>query len=201
MTILREYETITILRPEIPDESVDRVKGRIAGIVEKLSGKVIRIDNWGKRKLAYEVDKNSKGIYLYFLYLGVPGVVEEIERNCKMWDDVVRFLTVKVDDDVDPEVRPAEISEDELRAAAEAAAKPPPEALPPDHSQFAEVMSTDEDEEGGAVVAAAAVAVVAAADDGEAAASGEKVEEDEAADDAVEDGAEEADKNDAEEED
>jgi len=162
--MLREYETITILRPDIADESVDRVKGRIANIVEKLSGKVIRIDAWGKRKLAYEVEKNSKGIYVYFLYLGEPGTVEEIERNCKMWDDVMRFLTVKVDDDVDPEARPAEISEEELRAAAEAAAKPPPEALPPDHSAFEEVMASGDEEEGEGGEAAAAAAPAPEAD-------------------------------------
>ena len=135
----REYETILILRPEIPDDAVERVKGRILGIVEKQDGKIIRIDEWGKRKLAYEVDKHTKGIYLYFLYLGLAGAVEEVERNCKLWDDVMRFMTVKVDEDVDVNARPVEISDEDRQNAADAASKPPPEALPPDYTEFEQV--------------------------------------------------------------
>jgi len=120
---MREYETIAILRPDLLEEGVERLKGRVAQVIEKMEGRLIRFDNWGKRKLAYEVHKQTKGIYLYFLYLGSPGTAEELERNLKMWDDAIRFMTVKVDEDVDPTVRPTEISEDELDRAARAAAK------------------------------------------------------------------------------
>ena len=66
-----------------------------------MGGKVIKIDNWGKRRLAYEVAKERKGIYLYWQYLAQPGVVEETERNLRMLDSVIRYLTVKVDTDID----------------------------------------------------------------------------------------------------
>lgn len=121
---MKEYETIAILRPDLLDEGVERIKGRVAQVVEKMEGRLIRFDNWGKRKLAYEVKKQTKGIYLYFLYLGSSGIVTEVERNLRMWDDIIRYLTVKVDEDVDPNARPTEITEEEMQRAVQAAARP-----------------------------------------------------------------------------
>ena len=82
----REYETIYILRPNTPNEGVAEVNTRIKGMIEGMGGKIIKVDNWGKRRLAYEVAKERKGIYLYWLYLAQPGVVEETERNLRMLD-------------------------------------------------------------------------------------------------------------------
>src|SRR5215813_14282486 len=105
----REYETIYILRPNTPNEGVAEVNTRIKGIIENMGGKILKVDNWGKRRLAYVVAKVRKGIYLYWLYLGSPGLVEETERNLRMLDNVVRFLTVKVDENIDVGARPTEI--------------------------------------------------------------------------------------------
>ena len=107
----REYETIYILRPNTPNEGVAEVNSRIKGVIEGMGGKIIKVDNWGKRRLAYEVAKERKGIYLYWLYLANPGVVEETERNLRMLDNVIRYLTVKVDEDVDVAARPSEIDD------------------------------------------------------------------------------------------
>jgi small subunit ribosomal protein S6 len=118
----REYETIYILRPNTPNEGVAEVNTRIKGVIEGMGGKVIKIDNWGKRRLAYEVAKERKGIYLYWQYLAQPGVVEETERNLRMLDAVIRYLTVKVDEDVDVTARPTEIDETSFEKAAQTAA-------------------------------------------------------------------------------
>jgi len=118
----REYETVYILRPNTPNEGVAEVNNRIKGVIEGMGGKVIKIDNWGKRRLAYEVAKERKGIYLYWLYLAQPGVVEETERNLRMLDSVIRYLTVKVDEDVDVEARPIEIDDTSFEKAAQTAA-------------------------------------------------------------------------------
>jgi small subunit ribosomal protein S6 len=118
----REYETIYILRPNTPNEGVAEVNARIKGVIEGMGGKVIKVDNWGKRRLAYEVAKERKGIYLYWLYLAQPGVVEETERNLRMLDSVIRYLTVKVDDNVDVTARPSEIDETSYDKAAQTAA-------------------------------------------------------------------------------
>ncbi|MBA2544367.1 MAG: 30S ribosomal protein S6 [Deltaproteobacteria bacterium] len=118
----REYETTYILRPNTPNEGVAEVNTRIRGIIENMGGKVLKVDNWGKRRLAYEVAKERKGIYLYWLYLAQPGVVEETERNLRMLDNVIRFLTVQVDTDVDVGARPSEIDDASYDKAAQTAA-------------------------------------------------------------------------------
>jgi small subunit ribosomal protein S6 len=118
----REYETIYILRPNTPNEGVAEVNSRIKGIIENMGGKIIKVDNWGKRRLAYEVAKERKGIYLYWQYLAQPGVVEETERNLRMLDSVIRYLTVKVDDNIDVSARPSEIDDASYEKAAQTAA-------------------------------------------------------------------------------
>jgi small subunit ribosomal protein S6 len=118
----REYETTYILRPNTPNEGVAEVNTRIRGIIEGMGGKIIKVDNWGKRRLAYEVAKERKGIYLYWQYLAQPGVVEETERNLRMLDSVIRYLTVKIDEDVDVGARPSELDDTSFDKAAQTAA-------------------------------------------------------------------------------
>ena len=118
----REYETTYILRPNTTNEGVAEVNTRIKGIIEGMGGKILKVDNWGKRRLAYEVAKERKGIYLYWQYLAQPGVVEETERNLRMLDSVIRYLTVKVDENVDVTARPSEIDDTSYEKAAQTAA-------------------------------------------------------------------------------
>ncbi len=118
----REYETIYILRPNTPNEGVAEVNAKVKGVIETMGGKIIKVDNWGKRRLAYEVAKERKGIYLYWLYLAQPGIVEEAERNLRMLDNVIRYLTVKVDENVDVGARPSEIDDTTFDKAAQTAA-------------------------------------------------------------------------------
>ncbi len=118
----REYETIFILRADTANDGVAAVNGRIRGILDAMGGKVVKLDNWGKRKLAYEVQKQLKGIYLYWRYLAPAGVVAEIERNLRMLDSVIRYYTVKVDSDVDPNARPTEVTEETWTKVAATAA-------------------------------------------------------------------------------
>jgi small subunit ribosomal protein S6 len=118
----REYETIYILRPNTANEGVAEVNARIRGIIEGMGGKIIKVDNWGKRRLAYEVAKERKGIYLYWQYLAQPGVVEECERNLRMLDNVIRYLTTKVDENIDVGARPSELDDTSFEKAAQTAA-------------------------------------------------------------------------------
>jgi len=118
----REYETTYVLRPNTANDGVAEVNTRVKGIIEGMGGKILKVDNWGKRRLAYEVSKERKGIYLYWLYLAQPGVVEEIERNLRMLDGVLRYLTVKVDENVDLGARPSEADDTAYERAAATAA-------------------------------------------------------------------------------
>ncbi|MCS6912958.1 MAG: 30S ribosomal protein S6 [Myxococcales bacterium] len=114
----REYETIFILRPDTNQDGITAVNARIRSVIEQMGGKILRLDNWGKRKLAYEIKKQLKGIYLYWQYLGTSGIVEEIERNLRMLDSVIRYYTVKIDEDVDPNARPTTVDEETFVKAA-----------------------------------------------------------------------------------
>ena len=118
----REYETIFILRGDTANDAVGSVNSRLKGIVDHMGGKVLKVDNWGKRKLAYEVKKQLKGIYLYWRYLATSGTVEEIERNLRMLDSVIRYYTVKVDEDVLADAKPSEVTDETWTKASETAA-------------------------------------------------------------------------------
>lgn len=106
--LVREYETIYLLKPETPDDQVEEIKERLRGVVVREGGKVIRFTNQGKRKTAYAVAKQQKALFMHCLYLGKPGLVQELERNLKMIDAVTRFQSVRLADDVDPDARPVE---------------------------------------------------------------------------------------------
>jgi small subunit ribosomal protein S6 len=105
-TRLREYETIFLVKPELTDDNVDRLKERVRGIVSREGGKVIRFTVWGKKKTLYPVAKQPRAIYVHTHYLGNSKMVAEVERNLRNIDEVTRYLSVKIADEVDPESRP-----------------------------------------------------------------------------------------------
>jgi small subunit ribosomal protein S6 len=113
----REYETIFILKPDVSNEVIGATNTKIRGVVEAGGGTLLKIENWGRRKLAYEVKKQLKGIYIFFRYLGDPGLVEEVERNLHLTDSVIRQYSVKIGENVDPATRVSEVT-DELFANA-----------------------------------------------------------------------------------
>ncbi|HUS66519.1 MAG TPA: 30S ribosomal protein S6 [Kofleriaceae bacterium] len=119
---LREYETIYILRPDTQNDKVAEVNTRVRGIIESMGGVVLNVDNWGKRKLAYEIKKELKGIYLFWNYLAAPTVVAEFERNMRMLDSVIRYMTIVAARDVDPGTKPSEVTEETYAKAAATAA-------------------------------------------------------------------------------
>ncbi|PTL82747.1 30S ribosomal protein S6 [Vitiosangium sp. GDMCC 1.1324] len=103
---LREYETIFLVKPDLTDDNVDKLKERVRGIVNREGGKVIRFTVWGKKKTAYPIAKQPRAIYVHADFLGNTALVAEVERNLRIYDEVTRYLTVKLADEVDPETRP-----------------------------------------------------------------------------------------------
>lgn len=95
------YETTFITRTEMTTENLSRLREKVVSIVKNFGGEVIQNDDWGKRKLAYTVKKETRGQYTYYLYTGRPGTVQEIERNLRISEDVIRFLSVKLDSEFD----------------------------------------------------------------------------------------------------
>ncbi|OGW58383.1 MAG: 30S ribosomal protein S6 [Nitrospirae bacterium RIFCSPLOW2_12_42_9] len=93
---MNTYESIFILKPTLSDEDVQKTVNKLEGIV-KQSGELISAENWGKKKLAYEVMKEKKGIYVLLRFLGKGELVLELEKNYRFDDSVIKFLTVKLD--------------------------------------------------------------------------------------------------------
>ncbi|OIP40858.1 MAG: 30S ribosomal protein S6 [Deltaproteobacteria bacterium CG2_30_63_29] len=108
--VTREYETIFILRPDLLEEDRTKVIERVQGTIEKLGGAILKTEDWGKRKLAYNIKKNSHGIYFYYQYLGFNDLVTELERNFRILEPVLKYLTIKLDE-VDREARIAEAAQ------------------------------------------------------------------------------------------
>ena len=97
----REYETIYILRSDVDADTADKVAQRVAEVVEREKGKLVKFESWGRRRLAYEVQKKRKGVYVYVKYLGRGGMVHELERNLRLADAVIKHITVQTADNVD----------------------------------------------------------------------------------------------------
>ena len=114
----REYETIFILTPNADSDQIRDINGRIRRIIEGENGSLVRVENWGKRKLAYQIRNNSRGIYMYWRYLSPPPLVAEVERNLRMLDPVIRYMTIKLDENIDPAARPSDLSDEAFDAAA-----------------------------------------------------------------------------------
>ena len=125
---LCEYETIFIVRPDVGDDVISSTTERMKGIIVGQGGTMLREQNWGKKKLAYEIKKHLKGFFVYLQYVGGGGLVQEVERNLKTLENVIKFQTVKISEKVDLEKRLEEIKQ-ENEAAQRAPIEPASSAV------------------------------------------------------------------------
>lgn len=116
---MRHYETTYILRPNLGEEQFSEVIDRTNAIVTGDKGAIIALDRWGMKKLAYEIKKETQGYYVYMNYAAPGSTIQEIERIFRIDDRVLRYLTVKLADEIDSEG----IDQEKERIAAVAAAK------------------------------------------------------------------------------
>lgn len=107
----KEYETIYILRGDVDADTAEKVQQRVGEVVARENGKLTKVEAWGRRKLAYPVAKQKKGVYVFVKYVGQGGLVQEVERNLKLQDSVLKFQTVQTHHDVkgDVTVDPEEV--------------------------------------------------------------------------------------------
>lgn len=92
---MRQYETAFLISPNVPEEETEKIILQMADIVSEKKGKMIKQDVWGKRKLAYPIQKFEEAIYVFFHYEGEPGIPTELERRFKQTESVLRYLTVR----------------------------------------------------------------------------------------------------------
>ena len=106
---MRRYETLYILHPELSEEQRQPLFDKLTGLMSADHGMLVKLDEWGNRKLAYEIKKQTRGYYVLMEFCGDGPLVKEIERNMRLDDRILKYLTVLTDKAVDAEAAKAEI--------------------------------------------------------------------------------------------
>ncbi len=122
---MRKYECFFIVHPELNDEALTAVADKLKGIIETNGGTVVSYTPWGKKKLAYPVKKNDFGYYILMEFASEPTLIVELERNLRLDERVLKFITVKLEDQYSPEEEPEQEPEEAEEAPAEAERQEP----------------------------------------------------------------------------
>ena len=112
---MRRYETIFIIRPNAGEDDITEIIDRNTGIiVDDFGGTMLTIDKWGMKKLAYLIKKEQQGYYVYIQYAGLPEAVMEMERLLKIDDRILKYMTIKLQEQFapDPEFDKADAEEE-----------------------------------------------------------------------------------------
>lgn len=110
--IMRFYETLYLLRPDLSEDQYQELLKKYNDRITSLDGIVIHVDEWGKKNLAYPIRKFEEGYYIIVKYCGRPGIVQDLEKEFKLDENILRYLTVKLSDKADPEELKKRFSED-----------------------------------------------------------------------------------------
>ena len=142
---MRRYEVLYIVHPDLTDEEIKAVSDRYSELVTAQKGTIIKVEDWGQRRLAYDINKQGKGSYILIDFYGPGSMIKEIERNFRIDDKVLKYLTVKTRDPFDPSmlekeqeerarteslISPEEAEEAPEKPAEEPAAEPAAEKEP-----------------------------------------------------------------------
>jgi small subunit ribosomal protein S6 len=99
MSALRTYELVYIVTPDATEEQVTAVHEQVEQTIQKMQGTLTRTDNWGRRKLAYEIGHHKEGVYVLEVIEGTGDLMKELDRRLKVSDQVIRHLIVRVDEE------------------------------------------------------------------------------------------------------
>lgn len=94
---MNKYESVVIINPTVDEEGVKELVKRFTDLINT-DGKVEKVDELGKKRLAYEVQKNREGYYVVFYFEANPNLISELERNYRITDEVIKFMSVKVEE-------------------------------------------------------------------------------------------------------
>lgn len=113
---MRQYETAFLIAPNLEEEETEKIISQMAEVISQKKGKMVKEDRWGKKRLAYPINKFEEAFYVFFLYEGKPEIPSELERRFKQTETILRFLTIRKE--TKPKVR---IKRKEIPAEEEAA--------------------------------------------------------------------------------
>lgn len=141
MSQSRQYELVYIAAPDTSDEAMADLHTQVEAIVARFGGTIDATEQWGRRKLAYEIARQKEGIYVLELMTGSGDMVKEIDRRLKVIDHVIRHLVVRVDDEMQV------VNRRKAERAAAAAKRRAARGLPPEASEGEPEEKTESDTE------------------------------------------------------
>jgi small subunit ribosomal protein S6 len=107
---MRRYESVWVVNGDLPDEEIKVTIDKFSKIIATQGGTLVRLEEWGRRKLAYRIQGVTRGYYVMVDYAGTPATVKELERNYRIDDRLIRSHTAKKSDKVNLEALQAEIA-------------------------------------------------------------------------------------------
>jgi small subunit ribosomal protein S6 len=96
----RQYELVYIVSPEASEQDVADLHTQVEGIIQRFNGTLDKTENWGRRRLAYEIGKHREGTYVVETITGTGDLMKEIDRRLRVSDAVIRHLAVRIDEDL-----------------------------------------------------------------------------------------------------
>lgn len=125
---MRRYETTVIIDPDIPPENRTPLLEKINDIISQKEGFLVKLNEWGAQKLAYEIKKKNRGYYVHIDFCGTGLLVSEMERFFRIDDRVLKFMTILLEKNADIEKIKAKMAELEAEAASSAQENKPENA-------------------------------------------------------------------------
>jgi len=97
---VRNYEVVFIAAPTLTSEELDAFINHAQTVIEGKNGKIVKVDNWGRKSLAYKINKFREGYYVVLSIEAEGGAIAELERRFRVTDFIIRFISIRIDEDV-----------------------------------------------------------------------------------------------------
>jgi len=95
----RQYELVYILPPDTTEQQVTELHTQVEGVVSRMNGQIEKTENWGRRKMAYDIGRHKEGVYVLDVINGTGELMKELDRRLKVVDQVIRHMIVRVDEE------------------------------------------------------------------------------------------------------
>lgn len=139
---MRKYETVFISDPDLSDQAREELFEKVRNIIDRENGIILNFDDWGVKKLSYEIKKKLRGYYVCLTYGGTGALVTELERNFRLSDLIMKFMTILITENVTEESLKQEA--EALKEAAKVAAEAAPQEEDQKNADAEETNDTDE---------------------------------------------------------
>lgn len=118
------YETLYVVRPDLKEEELEKIQSKLPEFINSHEGEILRSDKWADRELAYEIQDHKRGTYYILVFKALPTAMKEIEKHLRFYNtDVLRFMTVKIEEEQALKEKNAAEAKNEEAPEAEAAPK------------------------------------------------------------------------------